>query len=124
MSIPNAKETIRQTLTTWEGVKTQPHRFGGLEFTLGKRELGHIHGNKQIDIPFPVKIRKELVAEGKAEPHHILPESGWISFYLHEEADIDEAVALLKRSYDLALEQKARRNVRNSDRQGEHHDKL
>jgi len=124
MSIPNAKETIRQTLTTWEGVKTQPHRFGGLEFALGKRELGHIHGNKQIDIPFPVKIRKELVAEGKAEPHHILPESGWISFYLHEEADIDEAVALLKRSYDLALEQKARRSVRDSDRQGEHHDKL
>ena len=39
---------------------------------LGKRELGHIHGDRLVDIPFPKPIRDELVNTGQAEPHHIL----------------------------------------------------
>lgn len=123
MSIANAKESIRQTLESWEGVTSGPHRFGGLEFTLGKRELGHMHGNRHVDIPFPVKVRETLVKEGKAERHHILPDSGWISFYLKEEADIEKAIDLFKKSYDLALAQQARRSARQEHKlKGEHHD--
>ncbi len=63
-----------------------------------------------LDIPFPMKIRDELVALGKAEPHHILPESGWISLFLREEKDIEMAIELLKLSYDLAVKQKRQRS--------------
>ena len=112
MTVSNAKETIQQALDAWKGVTSGPHRFGGLEFTLGKREIGHLHGNRQADIPFPVKIREKLVREGKAEQHHILPQSGWISFYLREETDIQKAIELFKQSYDLALKQQARRKAR------------
>ena len=59
-----------------------------------------------MDIPFPKKIRDEIVAAKEAEPHHILPETGWVSFYLREEADVERAIALLKRSYEIALKQK------------------
>ena len=31
-----------------------------------------------LDLPFPVKIRNELVESGRAEVHHVLPESGWV----------------------------------------------
>lgn len=110
MAVRGAGETIHKAVLIWEGVTAHPHRFGGTEYRLGKREIGHIHGDYLVDIPFPTKIRDELVASGRAEPHHILPESGWISFYLRETADIERAVDLLHLSFDLATKQKAPRN--------------
>jgi predicted DNA-binding protein (MmcQ/YjbR family) len=110
MSISNAQKTITQTLTSWDGVSTAPHRFGGVEYRLGTRELGHIHGDHLIDIPFPKKVRDEIVQVGLAEPHHVLPETGWVSFYLREEEDVQKAIALLKRSYEIALKQNSRVN--------------
>ena len=55
------------------------HRFGGVEFRLGRRELGHLHGDSHADIGFPRKVRDELVAAGRALPHRAIPDSGWIS---------------------------------------------
>jgi hypothetical protein len=106
MSVSGAAKQIIDTLLTWPSVKTHPHRFGGMEFRVGTREIGHIHGDALVDIPFPTKIRNELIAAGDAEPHHILPETGWISFYLREERDIDRAIVLLERSYKIALKQR------------------
>ena len=97
-----AMEKIQRTVAVWEGVSTQPHRFGGIEFRLGKRELGHLHGDFLLDIPFPRKVRNELVESGRVAPHHILPESGWVSFYIRSEDDIDEAIGLLNLSFELA----------------------
>ncbi len=106
MSALNAQNLITQTLLSWEGVSTSPHRFGGVEYLLGTRELGHIHGDYLVDIPFPKKVRDEIVSAKLAEPHHILPETGWISFYLREDGDIQKAIELLHRSYEIALKQK------------------
>jgi hypothetical protein len=86
-------------------VTAHPHRFGGTEYRLGKRELGHIHGNHLVDIPFPKKVRDEIIAAGRAERHHVLPDSGWISIYLDEPADIEQAISLLRRSFELAEKQ-------------------
>ena len=108
MSIRGASKQIMDTLLTWEGIESRPHRFGGTEFRLDKREIGHIHGDSLVDIPFPKKIRDEIVAAGEAEAHHILPESGWVSFYLKEDGDIRRAIDLLNRSYQIAVKQKRR----------------
>ena len=51
------------------------HQFGGIEFRLNKRELGHIHGDCLADLPFPMSIRNELVNSGRASPRHVLPPS-------------------------------------------------
>jgi len=106
MPVHGASKQIIDTLLTWDGMETHPHRFGGTEFRIGKREIGHIHGDALVDIPFPKKIRDEIVAAGGAQPHHILPETGWVSFYLREVGDIERAIALLKRSYEITLKQK------------------
>jgi hypothetical protein len=112
MATLEAQTTIVNTVTAWEGVTHHPHRFGGIEFLLGKREIGHIHGDYLVDIPFPKKVRDELVAARQAQPHHVLPESGWISYYLRTQADIDHAIDLLRRSYEIASAQAARRRPR------------
>jgi hypothetical protein len=106
----DAKEKIQQTVAAWEGVSSHPHRFGGIEFRLGKRELGHLHGNFLLDIPFPRKVRNELVESGRVAPHHILPESGWISFYIRRNEDVEEAIKLLNISFGIAKEKIRERN--------------
>jgi len=118
-----ANEMIRIAVMSCKGITSGVHRFGGTEYKLGKREIGHVHafvpehltsacrhGNYLVDIPFPMKVRNELIKNGEAEVHHILPESGWVSFYINNENDVEKAIALLKKSYMLALEQKGKRN--------------
>jgi predicted DNA-binding protein (MmcQ/YjbR family) len=63
-----------------------------------------------LDVPFPKQVRDEIVAAGLAEPHHVLPETGWVSFHLREPADAERAIALLRRSFDLAVEQQNKRS--------------
>lgn len=111
MSVHGAKEKIHAAVTSWPEVTAHPHRFGGTEYRLGRRELGHIHGEALVDIPFPKKVRDEIVAAGRAEAHHILPESGWVSFYLNKESDVEHAIALFKQSHELALAQRTRHIV-------------
>lgn len=111
--VPGAKMTISQTVVSW-GTSQRRHRYGGTEWRLGRREIGHIHGNYLVDIPFPKKVRDEVIAAGKAEPHHILPDSGWISFFLREPADVERAVVLLHRSFELAKTQQLRRKGKDS----------
>ncbi len=94
-------ETIRCQIASWEGVTVEPHRFGGIEFRLGTRELGHLHGSWQADLPFPVRVRRDLVAAGRASPHHILPETGWVTFYIHGPEDLPALVELFRLNYDL-----------------------
>lgn len=102
MAVLGAGTSINTALLTWEGVTAHPHQFGGTEYRLGKREIGHIHGDSLVDIPLPRRVRDEVVADGRAQPHHVLPTSGWISFYLQEPEDVDHAISLFRLSFDLA----------------------
>ena len=106
MTVRGAAQTIQTELLSWPHVEAHPHRFGGTEYRIGQRELGHIHGDHLVDIPFPTKVRDEVVANGLAEPHHLLPDTGWVSLYLREAADVDRAIGLFRRSFDLAVKQK------------------
>ena len=93
-------QTIVREISAWPGVTTGRHRFGGTEFRLGRRELGHLHGSRLADQPFPLLVRNELVAGGRAEPHHIHPDSGWVSYYISGPADIAAVIALFRLNYD------------------------
>ncbi len=104
--IKDAEQIIKTAVEAWEGVTSRTHRFGGIEFMFGKRELGHIHGDTLVDIPFPKALRNELVEAGKVLPHHILPESGWISFYIRKSEDVTQAIELFKLSYETALKKR------------------
>jgi len=91
---------IVDEVSSWAGVTVHPHRFGGVELRVGRRELGHLHGDRLADLPFPVRVRERLVAEGKARRHHILPESGWVSVPIRSDADVARVIDLFRLNYD------------------------
>jgi hypothetical protein len=102
-------EQIAATVRSWPGVEAAPHRFGGVEFRLGRRELGHLHGDRIADLPFPRRVRDQLIAEGRAHPHHVLPDSGWITVSIHSPAEAESAVELFRMSYERATQARGAR---------------
>jgi hypothetical protein len=95
---------IRTEVESWDGVTVHPHRFGGVEFRLGRRELGHLHGDPPAlaDLPFVRTIRDMLVETGRALPHHVLPDSGWVTKPIESDEDAVEALELFRLSYERA----------------------
>lgn len=97
-----AAERIRAEVGFWGGVSVHPHRFGGVEFRLERRELGHLHGDALADLPFPRRLRDMLVETGRATAHRVLPDSGWVSRPLASDEDVDEVIELFRLSYERA----------------------
>lgn len=95
---------LESIVTAWDkNITTAPHRFSAREFNLsiGHRtvELGHIHNGRLLDILFSVKVREQLITEGKTRTHRFVPDSGWTSFPIQTEADMDNAEWLMRLSY-------------------------
>jgi hypothetical protein len=93
-------EKIKREVESWDGVSVSPHRYGGLEFRVGRRELGHLHGSRFADLPFPIAVRTQLVQNGQADRHHILPRSGWVTRWIAGDADVDAVIGLFRLNYD------------------------
>jgi len=93
-------ENIKYEILSWPGVTSNPYQFGGVEFRVNKRDMGHIHGEKLADLPFPIKLRKEIITSGKALPHIIYPESMWVSYIIHSEEDIPKIIDLFRLQYE------------------------
>lgn len=99
----DVRERIGREVAGWVGVEERPHRFGGVEFRVNGHEIGHLHGEgfpAMADLPFPVRMRKELVGAGKARLHHVLPETGWVSYRIRDEQDVDGAIELFRLNYE------------------------
>jgi hypothetical protein len=98
---------IRLSLQEKECLFSMLKQVSEKRFFYGKGHAGtwSYSWRSSVDIPFPKKVRDEIVSAGLAEPHHILPETGWVSFYLREERDVQNAISLLRRSYEIASRQ-------------------
>ena len=95
----NYLSRLEDEVSAWPDVSTHPHRFGGKEFRFGKAEIGHIHRDGTVDIPFPRAVRDALLEEGQAEEHRWVPNSGWTTFKVRDEGDIVHAKELMRISY-------------------------
>ena len=86
-------------VTAWPNISVYAHRFGGREFRFGSAEVGHVHTGGIVDIPFPRPVRDALLAEGLAEEHRWVPNSGWITFHVRRDEDLKHALWLMRLSY-------------------------
>jgi hypothetical protein len=100
--VENIGARIEREVTAWEGVSAHPHRFGGREFRLGTRALGHLHGERWADLIFHRGIRDMLVETGRAQPHHVLPDSGWVSKQIRTDQDVRDVIELFRLAYERA----------------------
>jgi len=98
-SVSRHKRIVSE-VTGWPGVTTGVGEFGETDFVFEGRSIGHVHSGRQADIPFPRRIRDELVAAGRTGPHHLHHDSGWTTTLMHDDADATAVVELLRLNYD------------------------
>src|SRR5262249_11155173 len=91
---------IWREVASWPDVSVEAHRAGIVFFFVGRREIGHLHGSRMADLPFPVRIRARLVEEGKADLHYLHPKSGWVTRYIRGEQDVDAITQLFRLNYE------------------------
>lgn len=89
---------LQAEVAGWSHVSVAPHQFSAKEFRFEKAEIGHVHFWGDVDIPFPRTVHDLLLAEGRAQRHRWLPDSGWVTFHLRNEADVERAIWLMRLS--------------------------
>ena len=92
-------EKLERCLSSWPEVTVYRHRFGEREYRFRTAEMGRVDGGGIVDIPFPCSIRDALLAEGLAEAHRLVPNSGWITFTIRSYPDLEHALWLMRLSY-------------------------
>jgi luciferase-like monooxygenase len=96
-----ASRRITAEVTSWDGVASGPGRRGELAFKLGRRELGHLHGENAAHFVFPKEVWARLLEEGRIAPHPVFPDAqGPAARRIESEADVDDVIALLRLNYD------------------------
>ena len=97
-------DRIVAEVSSWDQVTTGPGRFGSTRFLVGRRELGHLHGDTVLDLPLPKPVKQELLDGGVVERHRFTPpESGWASFRISGQGDVATAIGLLRAQHERAL---------------------
>ena len=92
---------VAREVRGWPGVSQEPGRFNSIAFLFGRREIGHIHRNGVADLPFPRAMYDELIASGRAEPHHV-GVRGYVSVRLDSPVALQGAIDLFRLNYDRA----------------------
>jgi hypothetical protein len=77
---------------------------GELSLTLGRREIGHLHGDHALHLGFPKEVWHELYDAGRIDYHPVFPgKPGYAARRIEEEDDVLDAIALLRLNYDRAV---------------------
>lgn len=99
-----ASEQITDQLLSWPGVTGGLGSRGEYAFRLGRRELGHLHGDRVLHIGFPKAVWHELFDAGRIDYHPVFPgRPGYAARALRDAGDVRDAIALLRLNYDRAV---------------------
>jgi hypothetical protein len=101
---PPASEQITAEVTAWPGVETGPGRFGATAFTIGRHEIGHLHGDHAAHFGFPRDVCARLKAEGRVVEHPALPHSaGAAARRIESDDDVRDVIAPLRLNYERVV---------------------
>jgi hypothetical protein len=100
-----ASEQITEEVTSWPGIEAGPGRRGEFAFKLGRREIGHLHGDHAAHFFFPKQVWTELMEEGRIVDHPVFPgRQGPAARKIEDEADVRDVIALLRLNYDRIVD--------------------
>src|SRR3989442_12129610 len=100
----SAREQIIEVVTSWPGVRVAPGDLGELAFHLGRREIGHLHGDRAAHFGFPKKVWSELRKQRRIAPHPVFPDSPRLAArQIEGESDIHDVIALLRLNYERVV---------------------
>jgi hypothetical protein len=99
-----ASERITAEVTSWDGVEAGPGKRGEFAFRLGRREIGHLHGDHAAHFFFPRERWEELAAQGRIVDHPVFPgRHGPAARRIEGDEDVADVIALMRINYEDAV---------------------
>jgi hypothetical protein len=99
-----ASEQITEEVTSWPGVEAGIGTRGEYGFTVGRRQIGHLHGDHAAHFSFPKEVWAELFEAGRIVHHPVFPgKAGPAARRIEDEADVRDVIALLRLNYDRVV---------------------
>ena len=96
-----ASQRITAEVTSWPGVEAGPGRRGEFAFTVGRREIGHLHGDRAAHFSFPKDVWAGLFEDGRIVHHPVFPgRAGPAARRIEDDADVRDVIALMRLNYD------------------------
>src|ERR1700742_2700534 len=92
---------ITEAVGSWPGVEAGPGRRGEFAFRVGRREIGHLHGDRAAHFNFPKAVWTELRQQRRIAPHPVFPNAqGPAARQINNDDDIKDVVALMRLNYE------------------------
>ena len=100
-----ASRQITDEVTSLPGVEAGIGRRGEFGFRVGRRDIGHLHGDHAAHFSFPKDVWAELFEQGRVVHHPVFPgKAGPAARRIEDAADVRDVIALLRLNYDRAVE--------------------
>jgi hypothetical protein len=101
MTSPTASEQITAEVTAWPGVEAGPGRRGEFAFKVGRKEIGHLHGDHAAHFFFSKELWAELSEQGRITEHPVFPgRVGPAARRIEDEDDVRDVIALMRVNYE------------------------
>jgi hypothetical protein len=97
-------EQITEEVTSWPGVEAGAGRRGEFAFKVGRREIGHLHGDRAAHFSFPKQVWADLFKQGRVVYHPVFPNKpGPAARTIEDQADVRDVIQLLRLNYDRVV---------------------
>jgi luciferase-like monooxygenase len=99
-----ASERITEEVTSWPGVTAGPGARGEFAFRVGRREIGHLHGDHAAHFGFPKEVWHALFEQGRIGYHPVFPgKPGFGARRIETDEDVEEVISLIRVNYERVV---------------------
>jgi hypothetical protein len=103
-STPTPSKQITDEVTSWPGVTAGPGRRGEFAFRVGRREIGHLHGDHAAHFSFPKDVWADLRGQGRIGEHPVFPgRVGPAARRIRSQDDVQDVIRLMRLNYERTV---------------------
>lgn len=100
----SASRRITNEVSSWPGVTSGPGSRGEFAFTVGRREIGHLHGDRAAHFGFPKDVWARLYVQRRIDYHPVFPgRPGFAARRIEDDDDVRDVIELLRINYDRVV---------------------
>jgi hypothetical protein len=95
---------ITNEVTSWPGVEAGPGSRGEFAFKVGRREIGHLHGDRSAHFGFPKEVWTDLFEQERIDYHPVFPgKPGFGARRIETDDDVRDVIELMRINYDRVV---------------------
>jgi hypothetical protein len=103
-TLETASEQITAEVKSWPGVEAGLGNRSEFGFRVGRRQIGHLHGDRVAHFGFPKDVWADLFGQGRIDYHPVFPDKpGFAARRIEDEADVRDVIELLRLNYDRVV---------------------